>query len=117
MNLGIRLKRAAYLCLIAALAPALGGWDDYCGCERIEFVTPGVGDAVQVNKDIQMITPWPPYVNNRNLDLDGHRASLAMRRYRHNAVIPPNPLNAQMAREHGNGYAPAQPAPEQSGNQ
>jgi hypothetical protein len=117
MKLMDRLKKGACLCSIAALALALGGWDDNCGCERTEFVTSGVGDAVQVNKDIQMITPWPPYVSNRNLELDGRRASLAMWRYRHNAVIPPSPLNAQMAREHANGSAPAQPAPAQPGNE
>ncbi len=33
----------------------------------------------EVNKNTQMIDPWPHYVKNRKLNLDGHRASIAMR--------------------------------------
>ncbi len=99
------------VCLIATLSVGVGGWDHYCGCEGTEFVTRGVGDAVQTNKEIQMITPWPPYVHDRTLNFDGRRASIAIRRYQHDAIIPPVPLSAQMAKEQTNynGYNPPPP--------
>ena len=96
------IGRATRVCALAAVAAVLGAWDDDCGCDRYEFVTRGVGDAVQVNKVTQMITPWPHYVKNRKLNLDGHRASIAMRRYQANQVIQPNLLAAQMAHEQTN---------------
>ncbi len=108
---------AARVCALAVLTAALGGWgwdwNEDCGCYPTEFVTRQAGDAVQVNKDIQMIDPWPHYVKNRKLNLDGHRASIAMRRYEANQVIPPNPLNAQMAREqNNNGSSAPVPSPD-----
>ena len=57
-----------------------------------------------------MIDPWPPYVKNRKIDLDGHRASIAMRRYQANQVIPPVNLAAQMPNNNNNN-APSTPAP------
>jgi hypothetical protein len=112
------IGRAARLGAFAALTVALGGWgwdwDEGCGCYPTEFVTRQAGDAVQVNKNIQMIDPWPHYVKNRKLNLDGHRASIAMRRYQANQVIQPSPLSAQMARENtNNGNAPAPLAEQQ----
>ncbi len=103
---------AARVCALAALAGALGawGWDwnEDCGCYPTEFVTRQAGDAVQVNKDIQMIDPWPHYVKNRKLDLDGHRASIAMRRYQADQVIQPNNLAAQMPQNNNSPSAPPQ---------
>jgi hypothetical protein len=99
---------------LVAIATALGAWgwdwDDSC-CYPTEFVTRQAGDAVQVNKNIQMINPWPHYVKNRKIDLDGHRASIAMRRYQANQVIPPANLAAQMPQNNNASSTPA-PAPE-----
>ena len=47
----------------------------------------------------QTIDPWPPYVNNRRLTLDGSRAGLAMQRYQTNRVLRPRPLNPEKAAE------------------
>ncbi len=112
------MGNAARVCALAALTTSLGGWgfdwDEGCGCYPTEFVTRQAGDAVQVNKASQMIDPWPPYVKNRTLNLDGHRASIAMRRYQANQVITPNPLNPQLAREQStNGSSAAVPSPDQ----
>ncbi len=109
------MGHAARICALAALTATLGGWgwdwNEDCGCYPTEFVTRQAGDAVQVNKDIQMIDPWPHYVKNRKLDLDGHRASIAMRRYQANQVIPPNNLTAQMPQNNTQASTPA-PVPE-----
>jgi hypothetical protein len=108
---------AARVCFAAVLATGLGGWDFYCDCyEGTEFVTNSAGGAIQMNKHIQTITPWPPYVQNQTLDFDGRRAIGAISRYQRNAVIPPALLSAQMAREqNSNSSVPLLPG--QPGNQ
>ena len=57
-----------------------------------------------------MIDPWPPYVHNRKINLDGHRASIAMRRYQANQVLPPVNLAAQMPANNNNNSS-STPAP------
>ncbi len=119
MKSGRKLSASAIrVCVLAALAAGLGGWgwewDEGCGCYPTEFVTRQAGDAVQVNKDIQMIDPWPPYVKNRTINLNGDRASIAMRRYQTNQVIPPRNLAAQMPQNAN--AAEAAPLPAGNGN-
>jgi hypothetical protein len=113
MKLRGPLTDSARLFALAALAAGLGawGWDwnEDCGCYPTEFVTRQAGDAVQVNKDIQMIDPWPHYVKNRKLNLDGHRASIAMRRYQADQVIPPRNLAAQIDNGGNNNSTPPVP--------
>jgi hypothetical protein len=99
---------ATRVCIIGALAVGLGGWDD--NDYPVEFVTRQAGDAVNVNKATQTITPWPHYVKNRTLNLDGHRGSLAMERYQTNQVIQPSSLNPQMAKEQQSQGASPPPA-------
>ncbi len=110
------IGNAARVCVLAALAAGLGAWgwdwDEGCGCYPTEFVTRQAGDAVQVNKDIQMIDPWPHYAKNRKIDMDGHRASLAMRRYEANEVIPPVNLAAKMPNNNNNSSNTPAPVPE-----
>ena len=101
---------ATRISIIAALAVGLCGWDDDY---PVEFVTRQAGDAVEVNKNTQMITAWPHYVKNRTLNLDGHRGSLAMERYQANQVIKPTPLNPQMAPEQQSQGAVPPPATQQ----
>lgn len=90
---------ATRIAIIAALAAGLCGWDDYDDGYPVEFVTRQAGDAVEVNKNSQRITPWPYYVKKRTLNLDGHRGSLAMQRYQANQVIQPSPLNPQIGQQ------------------
>ncbi len=90
-----RLRAAVKLSALALTAAFLGAWDLECSdCgSRTEFVTRGAGNAIEANKAIQTIDPWPPYVKNRKLDLDGPRANLAMERYQANKSLTPRPLN------------------------
>ena len=93
------LRAAAKGSVLAVMAVSLGAWDlgcSQCG-DRTEFVTRGAGDAIDVNKATQTIDPWPPYVKNRKLNMDGQRAGLAMRRYQANKVAQPRPLNPDMS--------------------
>lgn len=103
------MRGAIRIVALAALAAGLGAWDcddPFCSHPN-EFVTRQAGDAVQVNKNQQMLDPWPAYARNRNLNLDGHRASIAVHRYQANQVIQPRNLAAQMPQN----SAPVQEAP------
>ncbi len=91
------LHRAVLLIALPALTLTLGAWEE--SCDRPEFVTCGVGDAVQVNVATQTIDPWPRYVKNRKLIYDGRRAGIAMRRYQANQTLRPRPLNPEKAQE------------------
>jgi hypothetical protein len=108
------LRKIALLSTLAVVSAALGGWDE---SDRVEFVTRGVGDAIAVNKATQTIDPWPPYVKNRKLNLDGKRAGIAMHRYQMNRVLQPHPLSPTKAPElpvadNNNGAVPP-PQPQQ----
>jgi hypothetical protein len=50
--------------------------------ERRDSVTLQAGDATAANKAIQMRDPWPPYVNNRNIQFDGRVMDNAIDRYK-----------------------------------
>jgi len=110
-----RLRTAAKLSAILLMAAGLGAWDIECSdCGgRTEFVTRGAGNAIEANKAIQTIDPWPPYVKNRKLDLNGPRAGLAMERYQANKSLKPRPLNpskpAEMAPADNALQTPVQP--------
>ncbi|MGO9172160.1 MAG: hypothetical protein ACLP7P_09365 [Rhodomicrobium sp.] len=91
------LRSATTISVLAIIAAGVSAWDD--DSDRIEFVTRGAGDAVEVNKATQTIDPWPPYVKNRHLTLDGKRAGLAIQRYETNRVMQPRPLNPAKAPE------------------
>ncbi len=109
------LHSAAMISALALIALSQGAWDYECHqCDRTEFVTRGAGDAIEVNKVTQTIDPWPPYVKNRRLSLDGVRAGLAMRRYQTDRVLRPRPLNPEKAAETQTPDNPLQaPAPQQ----
>ena len=77
--------RAAALCAIAASISLAGCSDLYY--ERREAVSSGGGDAVASNIAVQMVDPWPPYVNNTNIAMNGSRAELAIQRYKANRVL------------------------------
>jgi hypothetical protein len=57
--------------------------------DRRESVALGGGDAVQTNKAIQMVDPWPPQVANKNIAFNGQRMQSAVDHYRNNRVVPP----------------------------
>ncbi|MGO9486946.1 MAG: hypothetical protein ACLPX9_20645 [Rhodomicrobium sp.] len=95
------LRTGVKVSALVLMAASLGAWDLECSScgDRTEFVTRGVGDAIDVNKATQTIDPWPPYVKNRKLNMSGQRAGLAMDRYQANRVLRPRPLNPEKAAE------------------
>jgi hypothetical protein len=60
---------------------------------RSDTITLGAGDAVAHNNAVQTIDPWPPWARNDRLNMEGHRAELAIKRYQQNQSIPPRTLD------------------------
>lgn len=62
------------------------GFDEFDRyAQRVDAVTDSAGDAKAVNAGTHMITPWPRYVGNRRVPVDGERMVGAVERYRANA--------------------------------
>jgi hypothetical protein len=75
--------------LAAVLAAgALGGCSDIYW-DRRETVTIGANDAVESNKVVHMVDPWPRSSVNREIAFDGDRMQAAHERYRTNRVVRP----------------------------
>lgn len=114
-----------------ALAGLLAGATAMSGCsdiyfDRRESIAPWSGNAVQQNKVVQMVDPWPPYSANRNIAFNGEVMQRAQQRYRDGYVIPPvnattssaayasarqNAANAVNMVQRAPPPSPAQPAP------
>lgn len=91
----IPMKRLAAVVLAAALG--MGGVtaayafdDDYL--DRRDTVSRGAGDANATNLATQTIDPWPAYVRNTKITVDGKRAHIGMSRYQANKSIEPRGL-------------------------
>jgi hypothetical protein len=52
--------------------------------ERKDTIVSGAGDAKNVNAATHIIDPWPRYVGNRRIPMNGERAAGAVERYRTN---------------------------------
>jgi hypothetical protein len=86
--------RALGLAAVAMCAsPAMLLADDDTHFGHSDFITRQAGDGVAVNKAVQTIDPWPVQSKNRNLNVDGKRAEVAIRRYEQNKSIPPKGLS------------------------
>lgn len=59
--------------------------------QRADKVTLSAGDAQAVNTRIQAIDPWPRYVGDRRIAVNGERMAGAVERYRKQG---PEPLSA-----------------------
>ena len=114
-----------------ALAGLLAGAAALSGCsdiyfDRRETIAPRSGNAVQQNKVVQMVDPWPPSSANRNIAFNGEVMARAQERYREGYVIPPanattssaayanakqNAASAANSVQRATTPAPAQPAP------
>jgi hypothetical protein len=100
------------------LAVTLAGCSDIY-YDRRETVALSAGDAVETNKAIHIIDPWPRHSANRNLAFNGERMQRAVECYRANKVTTPVDLNtsnfvaggsqAQATRCEGTSSAGAQP--------
>ena len=61
--------------------------------DRRESIALGAGDAVAANQVEQMVDPWPPYSNNKNLTFNGERMQRAVECYRIDKVTQPVDLD------------------------
>jgi len=66
---------------------SLVGCSEYL--RRSEFISPYGGDAVNGNKVVQMVDPWPRASARHVIAYDGMDMSRAVRRYRTGTVIQP----------------------------
>jgi len=61
--------------------------------ERKDTIVSGAGDARDVNATTHIIDPWPRYVGNRRIPMNGERAAGAVERYRTNTPwLTPCPI-------------------------
>jgi len=80
--------RTRALAAVIAGGAALGGCSDLYW-DRRETVALGANDAVETNKAVHMVDPWPRSSVNRQIAFDGERMQAAHERYRQNRVIRP----------------------------
>ena len=57
--------------------------------ERKDTIVSGAGDARDVNAATHIIDPWPRYVGNRHIPVNGDRMARAVKRYREGSCDPP----------------------------
>jgi hypothetical protein len=69
------------------------------GCTNDQFyeyrahtdkVTEGAGNASAANRAIHTVDPWPAYAEKTEINTDGKRAMVAVRRYETNTSVKPN---------------------------
>jgi len=61
--------------------------------DRRETIALGAGDAVAANQVEQMVDPWPPHSNDKNLTFNGERMQRAVECYRIDKVTQPVDLD------------------------
>jgi len=83
-------KRASALIRAGALALGvmLGGCSSDLYFDRRDTVSFHAGDAIESNKAVHIIDPWPPAAADRSLASDGQRMQRAVDRYRTNKTTP-----------------------------
>ena len=59
--------------------------------QRSDKITLGAGDAKDVNAATHVIDPWPRYVGNRRIPVNGDRLSRAVERYSQGSYRQPAP--------------------------
>src|SRR2546430_1031490 len=75
-------------------ASAASAWDQdpfATYFRRSDKITMGAGDAKAVNAATHVIDPWPRYVGNRRIPVNGDRLSRAVERYRQGSYRQPAP--------------------------
>jgi len=99
------------MALALLLACAGRGWADEEYLARRDSITVGLGNSVAHNRAVHTIDPWPRYVGNDKINIDGRRIQLGMRRYQANKSIPPRGFstsNMNFYNQNGTNGAPAQ---------
>ena len=90
------------LAAVVAVGAALGGCSDIY-YDRRESVSLGASDALQGNKVVHMVDPWPAHSGERDIAFNGQRTQAAFDRYKIHRVIPPVNVTTSSV-----GYAKAQ---------
>jgi hypothetical protein len=92
---------------IIAVGAAVGGCSNIY-YDRRETVSLGANDAVETNKVVHMVDPWPRSSANRQLAFEGERMQAAHERYRNNRVVTPvNVTTSSAAYQKAQGEAAA----------
>ncbi len=105
------LPRASAACLLAALCLCLTGCFDDSHYTHRDFVSEVAGDAIAVNTATQTINPWPKEAKDSNINVDGKRLGIAIKRYQADKSTPPRGLNTSGMSDQGS-QAPQQDIPD-----
>jgi hypothetical protein len=103
----------AFVCVLQGAGGAIAG--DYQYLDRSDKIYPGAGNAAAHNIAVQTINPWPPYVGNDRINVDGSRIDLGYLRYRANRSIHPHGLGTTDMRFNGYDQGGDQSAPSDAG--
>ena len=95
----LRLKAAAAGLLLSAGAVLAACTSDQSHeyLAHTDRVTKGAGDAVASNRAVHTIDPWSRHSHKTQIDMDGKRAGLAVKRYQSNTSINPKGLGSEPA--------------------
>jgi hypothetical protein len=92
MMIGICFAAAPLLCSGAAQAGDVLIYDFASPyLQRMDRITPGAGNANDVNTVTHMVDPWPRNVGNRHITFDAERMANAYERYRDVRKLPLTP--------------------------
>jgi hypothetical protein len=94
------LKCAFVASLLAVVTLGVAGCEQYQA--RRDGITMGLGNANRHNIAVQTVDPWPEYVADTRIAIDGERARIANERYRANKSIEPQGLTTQAISEESN---------------
>ena len=64
-------------------------------------VTEGAGNASAANRAIHTVDPWPAYAEKTEINTDGKRAMVAVRRYETNTSLKPKDSGPDMSASNG----------------
>jgi hypothetical protein len=81
--------------VLGASLASLAGCSEYF--DRRDTIAVQGGNAVQTNKVVQMVDPWPRDSANRTIAYNGVVMQTAVERYRTGRVIPPSGINTATA--------------------
>ena len=82
---------ASLLALLLACPNGAAADEDYFA--RRDSIAAGAGNSLAHNRAVHTINPWPWYVANDRINIDGRRIQLGMKRYQANKSIPPRGLS------------------------
>src|SRR5262245_54744608 len=99
----VRFLALAVASLLAAAVGVAGCSSDHIHEYRAhtDKVTAGAGDAMASNRAVHTVDPWPAYSQKTQIDMDGKRAQVAVRRYESNTTSKPQGLSSGSSAANG----------------